>query len=395
MNLTDRKKISKYILIVAVWTLIFAAGLLLIELYIRGTQGYEFVSLSLVKKTNYDADAKRKEFNVKYYQKNRNSFKNWPADTVFFDPVQKIGTDSDRPAYLFKTNYKETDSQGNIVWSTNSWGFRGPEFTVVKPTNTVRIVCLGSSTTQGQQAYEETYPFFLQKKLENIYPSIHFEVINAGHAGLNSQDLLQILIHRVFPLKPDLIIYYEMGNGIDEREPLIVDFKKVFIRNLLDKYSASYRLFEDRYQLLLPPLDYTYDLSRPYPSLEKIMDNVDKIVKESKKQGTQFVLVSPVSGFHKDLWNDGVVSKDIYWMYKRWYPIKPEDIDQWYDNLGFHFREIAEQNNVLCFDIVKEFPKEKKYFAMNGILDPSHYSTEGNKLLAKLIAERIIKEIKF
>src|SRR5688572_28114679 len=98
----------------------------------------------------------------------------------------------------------------------NSLGFRGDEFTVEKPPNTIRIVCLGASTTFNAEVTSNaaTWPHRLQEKLQAAYPDVKIEVINAAVGGYVAADNLKNLRHRVLPLDPDLVIYYEANNEI-------------------------------------------------------------------------------------------------------------------------------------------------------------------------------------
>ncbi len=85
-------------------------------------------------------------------------------------------------------------------------------FSIEKRQNTLRIFCLGGSTTAGFP-YEMTVPFPQQLKflLQENYPEKEFEVINLGLSAINSFTVLdwmpEILKH-----EPDLVIIY-MGHN--------------------------------------------------------------------------------------------------------------------------------------------------------------------------------------
>jgi len=110
----------------------------------------------------------------------------------------------------------------NIHIKINSLGFRGDEFTASKPAGTFRIVCLGASTTFSAEASSNAaiWTHQLQAKLRAAYPGRQIEVINAAVGGYVADDNLKNLRHRVLPLNPDLVIYYEANNEIvrDTRE---------------------------------------------------------------------------------------------------------------------------------------------------------------------------------
>jgi hypothetical protein len=104
----------------------------------------------------------------------------------------------------------------NIHIKINSLGFRGDEFSVAKPANTFRIVCLGASTTFSAEvsSNQAVWTHRLQEKLQAAYPDRRIEVINAAVGGYVAADNLRNLKHRVLPLNPDLVIYYEANNEI-------------------------------------------------------------------------------------------------------------------------------------------------------------------------------------
>lgn len=99
---------------------------------------------------------------------------------------------------------------------TNSFGFRGPEISVRKPVDTVRIAFVGASTTVNHPLIRASYPEFvghwlnLWSRHNNI--EVRFEVINAGRGGRTSQDIEAIVRTEIMPLSPDMVIYYEGSN---------------------------------------------------------------------------------------------------------------------------------------------------------------------------------------
>ena len=134
------------------------------------------------------------------------------AGTSVRDPMLVYDADADlfvpRPGY---------EASGNRIGiKINSLGFRGDEFTVQKPPNTIRIVCLGASTTFNAEVStnDATWPHQLQDKLRAAYPGRNIEVINAAVGGYTAAENLRNLKHRVLRLDPDLVIYYEANNEI-------------------------------------------------------------------------------------------------------------------------------------------------------------------------------------
>ncbi len=94
--------------------------------------------------------------------------------------------------------------------SLNSLGLRGPEIEMAKPPNTVRIVCVGGSTTfsDGATTDSNAYPARMERILRERYRHARFriEVINAGLAAYNSLDSLMLFQTTLLDLSPDIAV---------------------------------------------------------------------------------------------------------------------------------------------------------------------------------------------
>ena len=86
------------------------------------------------------------------------------------------------------------------------------KFSTVKPDGTIRIFCVGGSTTAGFP-YEMTAPFpkQLELLLKTDYPNQNFEVINMGLSAINSFTVVD-WIPEILEQDPDLIMLY-MGHN--------------------------------------------------------------------------------------------------------------------------------------------------------------------------------------
>lgn len=100
--------------------------------------------------------------------------------------------------------------------SFNSLGLRGLEIAIRKPADTIRIVCLGGSTTFGDGATTDstTYPARMERLLRGWYREAPFriEVINAGVQSYNSLESLIYFQTRLLDLSPDIAIAHHALN---------------------------------------------------------------------------------------------------------------------------------------------------------------------------------------
>ncbi|MAF65739.1 MAG: hypothetical protein CMJ84_08785 [Planctomycetes bacterium] len=117
-------------------------------------------------------------------------------------------------AYAPKPNHSFEQSRHR--GSHNSLGFRGPQISLKKPAGTLRIACLGGSSTYGHgpSSNETTWPARLEAHLASARPEGAIEVINGGCQGYSTFESLANLAFRVLPLEPDIVIVYHTINDM-------------------------------------------------------------------------------------------------------------------------------------------------------------------------------------
>ena len=104
----------------------------------------------------------------------------------------------------------------------NSHGFRGDEFSEIKPPNTYRIFMVGGSTLfgSGESSDDATIPSILQKIFDSDNSIIQkIEVINAGFAGAYTKSEFESLAD-LNKFQPDLVIVYDGLNDLKADYPV-------------------------------------------------------------------------------------------------------------------------------------------------------------------------------
>ena len=102
-------------------------------------------------------------------------------------------------------------------WVMNSLGVRGPETTVIPAAGTVRVITVGASETFGlRESPHHEYPRQLEDSLNariarsscsaGVKP--HFEVLNAGFAGMALPTIEQDVRLRLHRYQPAIIVVY-------------------------------------------------------------------------------------------------------------------------------------------------------------------------------------------
>ncbi len=88
----------------------------------------------------------------------------------------------------------------------------GEVFSYRKSPNTVRIFCLGESTTAGWPfQFNATFPSQLEARLQLLFPDREFEVINFGISAISSFSVLDF-VRELVHYQPDLFLIY-MGHN--------------------------------------------------------------------------------------------------------------------------------------------------------------------------------------
>lgn len=108
----------------------------------------------------------------------------------------------------------------------NGHGHFGPDFARDKPPGTLRVACLGASTTANNIADGErdyTYPELLRAGLAEAFPDRPVEVLNCGIGGWVSADILINFLLNIVHLRPDYVILYHALNDLPYH--LMEDFR--------------------------------------------------------------------------------------------------------------------------------------------------------------------------
>jgi uncharacterized protein YjbI with pentapeptide repeats len=103
----------------------------------------------------------------------------------------------------------------DCIESINQHGFRGKDFSKIKPDNTFRIFAVGGSTTFGVGVNDnETWPAYLQQEFDKNNFGIDVEIINSGIGHASTKNEVNLIKDKIAFLDPDLIIMYDGWNDV-------------------------------------------------------------------------------------------------------------------------------------------------------------------------------------
>ena len=109
-----------------------------------------------------------------------------------------------------------TSVDGSWEFSTNAQGFRNrKDFAYEKPADTVRVLSLGDSQTQGYEVRQDfTYSSIVERYLNAR--GYQVEVLNAGVSGFSTAEELLFLENEGFKYQPDVVIVGFNANDLED-----------------------------------------------------------------------------------------------------------------------------------------------------------------------------------
>lgn len=170
-------------------------------------------------------------------------------------------------AYAPKKGFRTEPGAAHQI-AHNALGFRGPEIAITKPRETLRVLCLGGSSTYGHgpSSNATTWPARLEHHLtEQLGEQLtghQIEVVNGGCQGYSTFESLANLTFRGLALEPDLVVVYHTINDMrcalypgvvpdnthwraawlrESRSPLELSYTYLVLRATLTDYVARQR----------------------------------------------------------------------------------------------------------------------------------------------------------
>lgn len=120
----------------------------------------------------------------------------------------------------------------------NSLSFRGAEIAERKPSGTLRIACVGGSTTFCAEVNDDagTWPEQIATRLRAKLPDLPIEVFNAGLPGIGIDETRTDYEARVALCEPDVVVLYHATNDLS-RDSRILALERGVIHEAPDQRS--------------------------------------------------------------------------------------------------------------------------------------------------------------
>ena len=280
------------------------------------------------------------------------------------------------PIQIFELNPSQTVCAKERCETINKYGFRG---TGAKPINTdvFRIAMVGDSFTYGYGVDDhETLPVHMEHVL-NSKGKEQFQVFNFGIAGYNTAQTYRLLVNKVIPFKPHVVIYNYFPNDPElyrkEGNPLLYEcasmfsWKRPVLKTLVGshlvefisrriglRHKAHHGQDENYWNLVHHPL---------WPGWWVIEQAFKGMKKTTEEAGIRFcVVLLP----YDDMPNQ---SKKVF----------------------HNTIELCERLGIPAIDISGCFVGISLHDELWTTVGPPHYSNYGNKIVAKSIVDQLLK----
>jgi lysophospholipase L1-like esterase len=205
------------------------------------------------------------------------------ATNVFFAQGMELNAGAHS---LWRERWKEYEPGARLdvvaggerfVVEMNSAGYRTHEFEVPKPKGLVRVVCIGGSTTVAGRTNDETYPAFLERKLQVLFPGLPLEVLNLGVSSVTTE-YWRGRLDRVFGYEPDVLVQYQAINDIAWRH--------------LPRYAKEHRLRALAYKSLLVQHLFPFPVEELDPYLAATLETMGATAQACHEHGVAYLAAS-------------------------------------------------------------------------------------------------------
>jgi lysophospholipase L1-like esterase len=265
------------------------------------------------------------------------------------------------------------------------------------------IVFLGGSTTECMFVDEEhRFPYVTGQILEQE-TGAKINSYNGGMSGSNSLNAIDILINKVIPLKPDVVVFME---NINDLSTLLYEgtyWNQQTARSPLETLKKRQLVGKLLKEIFIPNLNHAYrNLKKTLSGQEEdefagargktlIIDqaqmrhdfaaNLRTLVCTCKAWGIVPVLMTQANRIteHPDPVVAAYIGRD-----GRGTGLGYQKFKEIYDAFNDTIREVGRQNQVIVIDLAREVPADKKY-----LYDLVHFNDAGSQLAAQIIAAQL------
>ena len=246
------------------------------------------------------------------------------------------------------------------------------------------------------------YPYLVGRSLEaSLGRTVNS--YNAGVSGNNAMHSFNVLIHKVLPMQPDIVVLHHNINDFSilisegtywnssPTQSLVIDQRSVGVearqfvgRRLIPNLRHWVRQIRaDLFGIdITKPTSGGSRLPEREPLEAEFASALDLFIDVARRRGIIPVLMTQANV------SDGSPNADVtrfndYFFSEGGFAEGP--FPAWHDAFNDVIRQVGERRGVEVIDLAREVPKEKALF-----YDLVHYSGKGSAVVAGLVFERLV-----
>ena len=277
---------------------------------------------------------------------------------------------------------------------SNTLGFRSPELDIIKPTDTIRLAFLGGSTTWCAEVSgnDMTWPHLVWKELQQSFPDVKFDYINASVPGYSVRESLLTLEHRVKPLAPDVIVIYHATNDLSHITRKLAKVQGIYSGKAEDpswlgKWSLAWFLIEKNLELNERQKKASQGKDRlsfqPSEISKEFTEQLDLLVDASRSVSSFVALATFSHKFRKEQSPEKqlqAMNTSIYYMPY----MTRQGLFDGFAEYNRVIREIAGKKNIILIGEENSIPGDDQHFN-----DSVHFKDVGSQAMAARVSEAL------
>jgi lysophospholipase L1-like esterase len=285
-------------------------------------------------------------------------------------------------------------SSGRI--SINSLGFRGPELVVPKPPGTVRLAFLGASTTFCAEVSgnEYVWPHLVTASLSRKFSEAKFDYVNGSLPGYTMDSLLKNLQHRVAPLRPDVIVIYEVSNNLSgEMRELaakrgIISDSKIKEFSWPGRYSLLWNLVEKNLRILVSQRAAESGQERLEVDVRTLGSEYRQALTQLVRAAQRSAKLVAVATFSIQLRRDQSPEQEMRASASAFFYMPfatPRLLIEGYERYNQIVREVALETGAFLIEGENDVPGDS-----NNFTDTVHFTNAGSKAMAERVTRALL-----
>lgn len=274
----------------------------------------------------------------------------------------------------------------------------------------ISLVFLGDSVTAELYVEEEKrFPYEAAVLLEKDL-GIKINSYNASRIANNTLNSLDVLLNKIIPLKPDVVLMMHNNNDVaimlyektywnnsptrsiifDINKNLVKNFFKIMRDRMIPNLSREIRLAGIRLRTLLHRDKYPEGAIDEFAKMrgKKIDDDTAEMLEQFEMNLQTFISICKIRKITPVLMTMASRFKDqpdknVLDRFKT-VGVSYQDYKRLFDLFNESIRKIARENNILLIDLAAAIPPEKEY-----IYDSIHYNDRGSIRVAEVIKDHM------